>query len=124
MPAVNKQIHEFDPDPSLTLQTAFPVQDTNGGTTYKITVQDLVSFIQTLGIVGGTLVFQLMSDLKATTILTHKTILYNTLGDPSIPENAGQWYYDSGSMLADNGRSVLIPNSINPLAPGRFIQRE
>ena len=121
---INKQPHDFPPTAGLTLQKIFPIQDDGGGVVEKCSVQQFITFIQTLGVVGGSLLFPLMVDLKATTVLVHKTILYNTIGDPTIPEDAGQWYYDQTSMLADNGRSILIPNSINPLNPGRFIQRQ
>jgi len=118
----NRQPYQFPLTPGLTLTDIVVIQDTLGGTVYKVTMGDIINFFNTFG-VGGSLMFQLMADLKATTVLAHKSINYITLGDTSIPEDGAEYYYDQNSIDADNGRSILIPDSIIFPAPGRFIQR-
>jgi hypothetical protein len=119
---MNRQPYQFPLTAGLTPTQIFNVQETAGGLVEKATIQILIDYLATFGI-GGSMLFQLMSDLKATTVLAHKSILYNTIGDSTIPEDAGQWYFDNTRVDADNGRSILIPDVIIFPAPGRFIQR-
>ena len=119
----NRQPFQFPLTPGLTLTDIVVIQDTAGGVVYKASLQDIINFFNTFG-VGGSLMFQLMADLKATIVLANKSINYITLGDPSIPEDGAEYYYDSAAVDADNGRSILIPDSIIFPAPGRFIQRQ
>ncbi len=66
-----------------------------------------------------------MTELRASNIFsttTQSELVAEILGYYSINDGgSGQLYYDSVSTLADNGGSVIKPNSIGVGSPGRWI---
>ena len=69
--------------------------------------------------------FDTISELRASTIFsttTQNELVSETLGYYQINDGgSGNFYFDSLSVLADDGGSVIRPNSISIGSPGRWI---
>lgn len=124
MPIVLKQIFQQDPLTTLELTDWLIKDNADGSLTEKFTVQDLVDALENTTVGNAVQWYPTADYLKASTnYLPGDRRLFMLDAVPGVKPTRMYKFVPTSMGVDDGSESILKPDDIDPLDPGRFEQQ-